>query len=206
MILAADSSCDAGRRPAAAGVRSRLHAQATSIRSTSSPASSGCSISSFSQQVHSPARRSARHQRLAVGAMDQSGVKRLKASILVGQDNPEAAIAEIERCAKIGQYVRSTSRRAPTSRSAALHWPIYARAEELGLPLGIHVGGYGGHAPTAAGPSHYAEHQSNAHSSGGPPRHLIIRRRPAFLGGSRSCSSRRLRLISSTMWRMDQHL
>ena len=29
---------------------------------------------------------------------------RLKASILVGQDDTEAAIAEIERCAKIGQY------------------------------------------------------------------------------------------------------
>ena len=31
---------------------------------------------------------------------------RLKASILVGQDDTEAAIAEIERCAKIGQYVQ----------------------------------------------------------------------------------------------------
>src|ERR1700738_1588559 len=38
---------------------------------------------------------------------------RLKASILVGQDDTEAAIAEIERWAKIGQYVRvNISRRA----------------------------------------------------------------------------------------------
>ena len=49
------------------------------------------------------------------------------------------------------------------------YWPIYARAEELGLPLGIHVGGYGGHAPTGGGwPSYYAEeHQSQCAFDGG---------------------------------------
>jgi predicted TIM-barrel fold metal-dependent hydrolase len=92
---------------------------------------------------------------------------RLKASILVGQDDTEAAVAEIERCAKVGQYIQiNVSPRANEPLGRHRYWPIYARAEELGLPLGIHVGGYGGHAPTGGGwPSYYAEeHQSNAHS------------------------------------------
>src|SRR3984885_13113220 len=104
---------------------------------------------------------------------------RLKASILVGQDDTEAAVAEIERCAK-----------------------------ELGLPLGIHVGGYGGHAPTGGGwPSYYAEeHQSNAHSMAATLTSLVIegvperfpRLRIVFIEGG-------FGWISSTMWRMDQH-
>src|ERR1700737_3445695 len=92
---------------------------------------------------------------------------RLKASILVGQDDTEAAIAEIERCAKIGQYVQiNISPRANEPLGRRRYWPIYARAQELGLPVGIHTGGHGGHAPTGGGwPSYYAEeHQSNAHS------------------------------------------
>src|SRR6202021_4007951 len=61
---------------------------------------------------------------------------RLKASILVGQDDTEAAIAEIERCAKIGQYVKiNISPRANAPLGRHRYWPIYARAEQLGLPL-----------------------------------------------------------------------
>lgn len=92
---------------------------------------------------------------------------RLKASILVGQDDTEAAIAEIERCAKIGQYIQiNVSPRANEPLGRRRYWPIYARAQELDLPLGIHVGGYGGHAPTGSGwPSFYCEeHQSNAYT------------------------------------------
>src|SRR3979411_1461891 len=77
---------------------------------------------------------------------------RLKASILVGQDDTEAALPEIERCAKLGQYVQiNVSPRANEPLGRHRYWPIYARAEELGLPVGIHVGGYGGDAPTAGG-------------------------------------------------------
>jgi predicted TIM-barrel fold metal-dependent hydrolase len=102
---------------------------------------------------------------------------RLKASILVGQDDTEAAIAEIERCARIGQYVQiNISPRANEPLGRHRYWPIYARAEELGLPVGIHVGGYGGHAPTGGGwPSYYAEeHQSNAHSMAATLTSLVI--------------------------------
>ncbi len=92
---------------------------------------------------------------------------RLKASILAGQDDTEAAIAEIDRCAKIGRYMQiNVCPRANEPLGRRRYWPIYARAQELDLPLGIHVGGYGGHAPTGGGwPSYYVEeHQSNAHS------------------------------------------
>ena len=81
-------------------------------------------------------------------------------------------------------------------------------AEELGLPLGIHVGGYGGHAPTGGGwPSYYAEeHQSNAHSMAATLTSLVIEGVPerfprlkiVFIEGG-------FGWISSTMWRMDQH-
>ena len=92
---------------------------------------------------------------------------RLKASILAGQDDTQLAIAEIERCAKIGRYVQiNVCPRANEPLGRRRYWPIYERAQELGLPLGIHVGGYGGHAPTGGGwPSYYVEeHQSNAHT------------------------------------------
>src|SRR6202022_1488373 len=102
---------------------------------------------------------------------------RLKASILAGQDDTEAAIAEIDRCAKVGRYVQiNICPRANEPLGRHRYWPIYARAQELGLPVGIHVGGYGGHAPTGGGwPSYYAEeHHSNAHSMAATLTSLVI--------------------------------
>ena len=88
------------------------------------------------------------------------------------------------------------------------YWPIYARAEELGLPLGIHVGGYGGHAPTGGGwPSFYTEeHQSNAHSVAATLTSLVTEGVPerfpnlkiVFIEGG-------FGWIPATTWRMDQH-
>ena len=123
---------------------------------------------------------------------------RLKASILVGQDDTEAAIAEIERCAKIGQYVQiNVSPRANEPLGRHRYWPIYARAQELDLPLGIHVGGYGGHAPTGGGwPSYYAEeHQSQRAFDGGAAHEPGDRRRArAFPEAQDRLHRRRLRL------------
>ena len=77
---------------------------------------------------------------------------RLRASILVGQDDVTAAIAEIERCVKTGKYIQiNVSPRANEPLGRRRYWPIYEAAQSLGLPLGIHVGGYGGHAPTGSG-------------------------------------------------------
>src|SRR6476660_8840420 len=103
---------------------------------------------------------------------------RLKASILAGQDDTEFAIAEIERCAKIGRYVQ------------------------------IHVGGYGGHAPTGGGwPSYYVEeHQSNAHTMAAQLTSLVLEGVPerfpnlkiVFIEGG-------FGWIPSATWRMDRH-
>jgi uncharacterized protein len=134
---------------------------------------------------------------------------RLKASILVGQDGTDLAVAEIERCAKVGQYVQiNISPRANEPIGRSRYWPIYARAEELGLPLGIHTGGYGGHSPAAGGwPSYYAEeHQSNAHTMSSALTSLVLegvlerfpRLKIVFIEGG-------FGWISSTLWRMDQH-
>ena len=134
---------------------------------------------------------------------------RLKASILVGQDDTQLAIAEIDRCAKTGEYVQiNVSPRANEPLGRRRYWPIYARAQELGLPLGIHVGGYGGHAPTGGGwPSYYAEeHQTNAHTMAAQLTSLVLEGIPerfpklkiVFIEGG-------FGWIPSTIWRMDQH-
>ena len=134
---------------------------------------------------------------------------RLKASILAGQDDTQLAIAEIERCAKIGRYVQiNVCPRANEPLGRRRYWPIYARAQELGLPLGIHVGGYGGHAPTGGGwPSYYAEeHQSNAHTMAAQLTSLVLEGVPerfpklkiVFIEGG-------FGWIPSATWRMDRH-
>src|ERR1700735_48000 len=102
---------------------------------------------------------------------------RLKASILVGQDGTDFAVAEIERCAKTGQYVQiNVSPRANEPLGRRRYWPIYARAQELGLPIGIHTGGYGGHSPASGGwPSYYAEeHQSNGDNNAATLASLVL--------------------------------
>src|ERR1700749_4842888 len=77
---------------------------------------------------------------------------RLKASILVSQDDTVGALEGIDRCAKIGENIKTTpGRRKTAPRARRRYWPIYERAEALGLPIGIHTGGYGGHAPTRGG-------------------------------------------------------
>ena len=124
---------------------------------------------------------------------------RLKASILVGQDDTEAAIAEIERCAKTRRNMsRSTCRRAPTSRSAAIATGRSMPApQELGLPLGIHVGGYGGHAPTGGGwPSYLCRGASIERAfDGGDAHKLRDRRRAGALPAAEDrVHRRRLRL------------
>jgi predicted TIM-barrel fold metal-dependent hydrolase len=88
------------------------------------------------------------------------------------------------------------------------YWPIYAAAEAAGLPLGIHVGGYGGHAPTGSGwPSYYnEEHHSNAHSMAAQLTSLVIEGIPerfpklkfVFIEGG-------FGWVPAITWRMDKH-
>src|SRR6202012_805200 len=50
---------------------------------------------------------------------------RLKASILIGQDGPDPGLAEIERCAKVGEYTQiNVSPRANEPLGRRRYWPI----------------------------------------------------------------------------------
>ncbi|HEY7578838.1 MAG TPA: amidohydrolase family protein [Acetobacteraceae bacterium] len=81
---------------------------------------------------------------------------RLRASIVVPQQNPELAVAEIERCAADRRFVQVmllVSGELPLGRRQ--NWPIYAAAERLGLPVGIHAGSTYRHPNTPVGWSSY---------------------------------------------------
>jgi predicted TIM-barrel fold metal-dependent hydrolase len=82
-------------------------------------------------------------------------------------EDAEGAVAEIERCAgnpAFAQIAMATRAIEPLGRRR--YWPIYAAAERLGLPLGLHTAGNNGHAVTAGGsPSYYfEEHQATSMS------------------------------------------
>ena len=84
---------------------------------------------------------------------------RLRASIIVPMQNVEYAVDEIERCAKDKRFVQImvlAMQETPLGRRH--HWPIFAAAEQHGLPLGIHAGSNYRHPVTSLGwPSHYVE-------------------------------------------------
>jgi predicted TIM-barrel fold metal-dependent hydrolase len=85
--------------------------------------------------------------------------KRLHASICVPYEDPAASVAEIARRADDAHFcqVLLLSRTAE-ALGRRRYWPILAAAAEAGLPVGIHVFGYSGHAATPAGwPSFYIE-------------------------------------------------
>jgi uncharacterized protein len=84
---------------------------------------------------------------------------RLRASILVPPQDPELAVAEIERCAPDRRFVQVLllvmGDRPLGHRS---YWPIYRAAERHGLPIGVHAGSTFRHAPTGSGwPSYHLE-------------------------------------------------
>lgn len=84
---------------------------------------------------------------------------RLHASICVPYEDPEASVREIRKRADDGHFcqVLLLSRTAE-ALGRRRYWPIYAAAAEAGLPVGIHVFGYSGHAATNTGwPSFYIE-------------------------------------------------
>lgn len=84
---------------------------------------------------------------------------RLRASIIVPTQAPEAAAREIDRVAADGRFVQvflHVRDRMPLGRS--WYWPIYAAAERHGLPVAVHPFGSFHHPNTPAGwASTYAE-------------------------------------------------
>ncbi len=77
---------------------------------------------------------------------------RLHASIVVNPESPEAAVAEIERCAgnPAFAHVLLLSRTAAPIGNAR-YFPIFAAAVRAGLPVGMHAFGFGGNANTSSG-------------------------------------------------------
>lgn len=86
--------------------------------------------------------------------------RRLKGSLLVPSENPEAAVAEFRRLGDNMDFAQfSIPQRCIEPHGRRRYWPIYAAAADYDLPLGIHTGGLNGHGPTPGSGwcSYYAE-------------------------------------------------
>ncbi len=77
---------------------------------------------------------------------------RLRASILIPSENPDLAVAEIERSAADRRFVQVlmwAMNELPLGRR--FYWPIYRAAERHALPIGVHAGSLYRHAPSSIG-------------------------------------------------------
>src|SRR6476619_4323119 len=82
---------------------------------------------------------------------------RLKASVVVPNEDGQAAAAEIRKRAGDRNFVQVLLlSRNVEPLGQRRYWPIYEAAEEAGLPVGVHAFGFGGNPITASGwPSFY---------------------------------------------------
>ena len=84
---------------------------------------------------------------------------RWRASILVNARDPQFSAEEIRRCARHPGYVQVlmlARNHAPLGKRE--FWPIYAAAQDCGLPIGVHFGGGHDVPITSSGwPSYYIE-------------------------------------------------
>lgn len=85
--------------------------------------------------------------------------KRLKASIVVANEDGLSAAAEIRERAGDKNFVQVLLlSRNVEPLGQRRYWPIYQAAEEAGLPVGVHAFGFGGNPITPSGwPSYYIE-------------------------------------------------
>jgi uncharacterized protein len=135
--------------------------------------------------------------------------RRLKASIVIPYEDAPAAVAEIERCAGDRDFAQILIlARTAEPLGSRRYWPILEKAAEVGLPIGLHVFGYGGHPVTGAGwPSYYLEEMTShsaACQAGVASLALqgVFERIPGLKvivieGG--------FAWLASLMWRLDQH-
>jgi uncharacterized protein len=84
---------------------------------------------------------------------------RLKGSVVVANEDGQAAAAEIRKRAGDPNFVQVLLlSRNVEPLGQRRYWPIYQAAEEVGLPVGVHAFGFGGNPITASGwPSYYIE-------------------------------------------------
>ena len=102
---------------------------------------------------------------------------RLRASILVPQDDPEASVKEIEKRAgdwRFAQIQLGSKTSEPLGRRR--YWPIFAAAQANDLSIGLHIGGTQNSAPSASGwPQFYIEdHHMLVHSMQNQAASLIL--------------------------------
>lgn len=77
---------------------------------------------------------------------------RLRASIVVPQQNVDMAVAEVERVAADRRFVQVLLLvGGEQTLGRRQYWPLYAAAERLGLPIGIHAGSMYRHPTTPIG-------------------------------------------------------
>jgi predicted TIM-barrel fold metal-dependent hydrolase len=135
---------------------------------------------------------------------------RLKAGVVVPQDDPATCVAEIERCAAnsaFRQIIVSPRTAEPLGRRR--YWPIFEAAQAAGLPIGLHPAAYsGGYPSTGSGwPVYYMqEHYSFETGMQGVLASLL------FEGVFERFPKLRICLIESGFtwvpavgWRMDKH-
>lgn len=102
---------------------------------------------------------------------------RLRGSILVPQDDPDASVKEIEKRAgdwRFAQIQLGSKTSEPLGRRR--YWPIFAAAQANGLSIGLHIGGTQSSAPSAGGwPQFYLEdHHMLVHSMQNQAASLIL--------------------------------
>jgi predicted TIM-barrel fold metal-dependent hydrolase len=92
--------------------------------------------------------------------------RRLKASIVIPYEDAAASVAEIERCADDPDFAQILMlARTADPLGSRRYWPILEKAAEVGLPIGMHVFGYGGHANTGAGWTSYYLEEMTSHAA-----------------------------------------
>ncbi|HTH97211.1 MAG TPA: amidohydrolase family protein [Stellaceae bacterium] len=135
--------------------------------------------------------------------------KRLRGSIVVTPDWPEAAVAEIERRAGQAGFVQiSWGPQAMEPGGRRRYWPVLEAVAASGLPVGLHIGGQPGRAPTSGGwPSYYFEHHFHT-----MPAMQSLVTSMIFEGVLERLPALRFVLVESGFgwvpslaWRMDQH-
>jgi predicted TIM-barrel fold metal-dependent hydrolase len=134
---------------------------------------------------------------------------RLKASIVITYEDTPSALAEIERCADDPDFAQIlVLARTAEPLGSRRYWPIFAKAIEVGLPIGVHVFGYGGHPVTGAGwPSYYIE-EMTSHSAAcqaGVASLALQGVFERFPGLKVIMIEGGFAWLASLMWRLDQH-
>ena len=117
---------------------------------------------------------------------------RLKGSIVVPFEDPEAALAELELYAGDPRFVQVLMlNRTAEPAGQKRYWKLYEAAAAANLPIGVHAFGFGGHPSSGSGwPSYYIDEihtviGAGATSGGAMDASNLLK--PALASGSLRC-------------------